>query len=71
MPGAPKGSRTCYWTDPTPVETPVFDRPALAAGQVVTGPALLEDVDTVIAVNPGWQYEVGDDHRGILRRTAR
>ena len=67
-PAAPKGTRACHWTDAGPVETPVYDRPALAAGQVVTGPALLEDVDTVIAINPGWSYLVGEDYSGLLRR---
>jgi N-methylhydantoinase A/oxoprolinase/acetone carboxylase beta subunit len=71
QPARPKGTRACCWTDPVPAETPVFDRAALAAGQVVEGPALLEDVDTVVAVNPGWSYLVGDDQRGILRRTTR
>ena len=70
VPGSPKGTRPCYWGVPTAVETPVFDRAALSAGQVVVGPALLEDVDTVIAVNPGWSYLVSEDYSGILRRTS-
>jgi hypothetical protein len=37
---------------------------------VVVGPALLEVVDTVIAVNPGWSYLVGEDYSGILRRAS-
>ncbi len=69
-PAAPKGTRACHWSDAGPVETPVYDRPALAAGQVVTGPALLEDVDTVIAINPGWSYLVGEDYSGLLRRVS-
>jgi N-methylhydantoinase A/oxoprolinase/acetone carboxylase beta subunit len=65
---SPKASRDCYWTSPDPVPTPVFDRSGLPPGQEVPGPALLEDVDTVIAVNPGWVYRVGDDLSGTLRR---
>ena len=38
--------------------------------EVVAGPALIEDVDTVIAVNPGWSYAVGLDLSGTLRRQA-
>ena len=70
VPGTPKGSRPCWWTDATAVQTPVFDRAGLSAGQVVAGPALLEDVDTVIAVNPGWSYQVGEDDSGLLRRAS-
>jgi N-methylhydantoinase A/acetophenone carboxylase len=69
-PAQPKAVRPCSWASPEPVETPVFDRAALPPGQVVAGPALLEDVDTVIAVNPGWSYRVGADLSGTLERTA-
>jgi N-methylhydantoinase A/oxoprolinase/acetone carboxylase beta subunit len=67
-PARPKGSRPCCWTSAEPADTPVFDRAALPPGQLVTGPALIEDVDTVIAVSPGWTYLVGDDLSGTLRR---
>ena len=71
MPAAsPKGSRDCCWSSPAPVATPVFDRSALPPGQEIHGPALIEDVDTVIAVDPGWRYRVGDDLSGTLRRTG-
>jgi N-methylhydantoinase A/oxoprolinase/acetone carboxylase beta subunit len=69
-PAAPKALRACCWTTSEPLDTPVFDRPSLPAGQVVQGPALIEDVDTVIAVNPGWSYEVGADLSGTLRRQS-
>jgi N-methylhydantoinase A/acetophenone carboxylase len=67
-PAEPKGRRPCAWTSAVLLQTPVYDRPALPAGQVIAGPALVEDVDTVIAVNPGWSYRVGEDLAGTLRR---
>ena len=54
--------------DEAPAFGPMHDLGTLPAGQVVTGPALIEDVDTVIAVNPGWTYRVGDDLSGTLGR---
>ena len=37
------------------VETPVFERLALPVGTVIVGPAILEQPDTTIVVEPGYQ----------------
>ena len=64
----PKGSRRCTWVDGAPEETPVFDRLAVRPGDQLVGPALLEDVDTVVAVAPGWTCEIDEILGARLRR---
>ena len=40
------------------VSTPIFDGPALVAGQTVTGPAIVEEPFTTIVVYPGQRATV-------------
>jgi N-methylhydantoinase A len=52
-PGAPKGFRQVNaWSDG--MQVPVYDRAALAAGQQVTGPAIIEERETTTIIPPGW-----------------
>ena len=51
------------WSD-----TVVLARPALAAGTVVEGPALVEEMGSVTVVPPGWRLEVGAIGEFHLRR---
>lgn len=51
-----------------PVSVPVYDRLALAAGEVVTGPCLLEQPDTTVFVDPGLTGKVDPLGNLILRR---
>jgi N-methylhydantoinase A/acetophenone carboxylase len=62
-----KGERACRWDDEF-VPTPVHDRRRLRPGFSIAGPALIEDVDTVVAVSPGWVYEMDDRMAGHMRR---
>jgi N-methylhydantoinase A len=56
-PGAPKGERPVHlWRSGQAV--PVFDRNALAAGQALRGPAIVEERETTIVIPPGWRAEV-------------
>jgi N-methylhydantoinase A/oxoprolinase/acetone carboxylase beta subunit len=61
-------TRRCWWAGSGWEETPVFQRRLLGPGVLLTGPALLEDVDTVVALAPGWTYEVGGLLEGRLTR---
>lgn len=64
-----KGERRVWWrTAGEVVDTPVFERSRLAPGFTIEGPALLEDVDTVVAVAPSWSYELDDRRTGWIRR---
>jgi len=55
---APRGGGSvpvCFeeWLD-----TPIYQRAVLAAGQRVAGPAVIEEVDSTTVVPPGWTAEV-------------
>jgi N-methylhydantoinase A/acetophenone carboxylase len=58
--GAPaaKSSRNVYWRANAAQVTPVFDREALVPGHRIDGPALVEGVDTIYPVAPGWRFSV-------------
>jgi N-methylhydantoinase A len=56
-PGQPRASRHVpLWPDVDQV--PVHDRVSLAAGQVVAGPAIIEERETTIVLPPSWTAEV-------------
>ena len=50
---APPGSGTAYFRDTGHLETPLLTGPALAAGTVVTGPAIIREPTTTVVVYPG------------------
>ena len=53
-PPEPFETRPVYFADPdSPVDTPVFDRAKLAGGQVIDGPAIVEQLDATTLVYPG------------------
>jgi len=56
---AQRGTRRAIWDDASrPVETPVYDREALASGHRIAGPAVVEAAHTTIVVAPGHDLEV-------------
>jgi N-methylhydantoinase A len=56
-PGHARRSRPVHaWSDG--VETPVYDRKTLAAGQTIAGPAIIEERETTTAIPPGWSATV-------------
>jgi len=61
------GEREVYWTDGFE-ETPIYRRDRLVAGNVVTGPAVIEAVDTTVAVPPEWSFEVDAYGHGLIER---
>jgi len=64
QPGRPQGERRLLFeSGPAPVA--VYDRAVLAAGQVVEGPAVIEERDTTTILRPGWKAEV-QAHGGIV-----
>jgi N-methylhydantoinase A len=61
------GTRNVYfdaWTD-----TPIYDRSLLGAGDIVTGPAVIEEFGSTLPVHPGFSAEV--DRYGNLRMVRR
>jgi N-methylhydantoinase A len=56
-PGAPKSHRhVALW--PEVAEAPVYERAALAHGQHLAGPAIIEERETTIVLPPGWWAQV-------------
>ena len=48
----------------------MFERGELPVGFEIEGPALLEDVDTVVSVPSGWRYELDEHRTGMLREVG-
>jgi N-methylhydantoinase A len=64
------GERAVILDDPdTPRRIPVLDRTGLAPGQVVHGPAILEQADTTTVVYDGWTARVLDAGPLLLTRS--
>jgi N-methylhydantoinase A/acetophenone carboxylase len=68
-PPAAKGTRDCWWPSAGPLPTPVYERRLVGPGARLQGPALLEDVETVVAVPPGWVYAADRLLTGRLTRS--
>ena len=51
--GALKGTRRAWFAEAGSVDTPVYDRTRLGAGDCFTGPALVEDSGSTLVVGPG------------------
>jgi N-methylhydantoinase A len=69
-PGRPGAHRKVWFEDGADyVETPIYDRADLAAGQQVDGPAIVEQLDTTTVVPPGWTATT--DTLGVLTLRAK
>jgi N-methylhydantoinase A len=62
------GKRDVYFDDW--VDTPVYDRARLGAGDVVDGPAVFEEFSSTVPLHPGFQARVDSFGNLIIRRTA-
>lgn len=66
---AQKSIRRIYYHEAsTFVETPVFDRYALRSGNVLVGPAVVEEIDATTIVHPGYTAEVISFGMLVLRK---
>ncbi len=62
----PTGTRSiCFDTEAGYVETPVFWRTDLPAGQVLTGPVIIEEFGSTVPIHPGFTARV-DDYANII-----
>ncbi len=64
---AREDTRSVFWGDGY-LETPTYRHGALDPNNVVGGPAVVEAVDTTIAVPPGRRYRIDRYGHGILER---
>jgi N-methylhydantoinase A len=58
--GAPNGSRDVYFPGAGYVDTMVYKRSAVAAGTEISGPAVLEEMDSTVVLPPGSTAKVDD-----------
>jgi N-methylhydantoinase A len=63
------GSRPVFFDDW--VETPTYDRPRLAPGDVVHGPAVIEEFGSTVPVHPGFRATVDFHGNLLVERNAR
>jgi N-methylhydantoinase A len=52
------------------VDTPVFDGERVLAGNIIEGPAVVEELTTTVVVPPGFQCEVDEYRNYVLRARA-
>jgi len=68
--GALKGTRAVWFAEIGGWrKTHVLDRTKLLSGNVIAGPAIIEEHDASTLVHPGWEAAV-DQHGNLLLRAA-
>ena len=67
---ARKGSREVWFTSDASTETAIWDRNTLPAGSILSGPAIVEQLDSTIVVPDGWIAQVDGYMNLILTREA-
>jgi N-methylhydantoinase A len=66
----PVGSRpVVFGRAQAPIDTPVYRRIELGAGDSFPGPAIVEERETTAVIRPGWHVEVGADGSLVATRT--
>jgi N-methylhydantoinase A len=50
------------------VEAQIYDRDGLSPADIVTGPAIVEQSDTTVLIEPGWHARVTDNHVLLLTK---
>ena len=60
-----KAERSAWFVGVGRVPTPVHDRARFAMDQVISGPAIVESLDSTLVIPPGWQGRVDD--AGFIR----
>jgi N-methylhydantoinase A len=66
---APRSSRRVA-VEPAAPEVPVYDRAALAVGQRIAGPAIIEERETTLVILRGWSAQVHASGAVIAGRSA-
>jgi N-methylhydantoinase A len=64
------GSRKAYWKETGWVDCPLYERSALAPGQAIAGPAVIQEYGSTVVVPRGWNCRADDYGNLILERKA-
>jgi N-methylhydantoinase A len=65
----PAGRRPVWFRDTGFADTPVYGRAGLAVGGVISGPAIIEQMDTTTVVPPGWSARLDPQANLLMERT--
>ena len=66
---AVKGRRNAVFPETGSIETTVYDRSAVAVGETIVGPAILEQAESTTVVPPGWRGRLREDGTLVVDRT--
>lgn len=62
---APSSHRPVWFERDGPIDTPIFRRESLMPGARISGPAIIDQLDTTTVVPPGWTVAI-DSHLNIF-----
>jgi len=65
---AVKAKRRVWFRETGVIDAAIYDRKRMAAGLQVTGPAVIESLESTILVPPGWRAEMNEDGFVLLTR---
>jgi N-methylhydantoinase A len=63
-----KSRRQIWFRDSGAVEVPIYDRRRMASGPSLSGPIVIESIESTILVPPSWQARMDDDGFVLLTR---
>jgi N-methylhydantoinase A len=66
-PAIPKGTRSVFIGEASH-DVAVYDRRALALGQIIAGPVIVEERETTVFVLPGWTLTIVHDGALVATR---
>ena len=70
--GAPHGTRAVRFTrQGQPITTPVYRRGDIGRGQIIEGPAIIEERETTAVIRPNWTVSLGSDGSLIADRKVK
>ena len=64
-PAKPFGSRRVYWKGTGWIDSPLYERTELVAGQTIRGPAIIQEYGSTVVVPGGWSC-VTDRYRNLI-----
>jgi N-methylhydantoinase A len=47
----------------------IYDRESLSSGAIITGPAIIEGIDSTVVIEPSWEARIDDYGNCIIDRT--
>jgi N-methylhydantoinase A len=65
---AVKTKRPVWFRETGVIDATIYDRRRMPSGLQVTGPAVIESLESTILVPPGWRAEMNEDGFVLLTR---